>query len=153
FDPDGPGPTSPALFAGGENLNYPHDFAASWDGSSWTDLDYPSGSIIEEFCEFGGELYAGGHYPPLVNSATLARWLGGNSWEYVWFLDVGSTIKSMAVWNSGVALGGLFPYDVNGVSSDNVLLWSPFNEMALQPGWPCPIAPCDSDDYVRAVCV
>lgn len=139
WDPDGPGPLSPALVVGGwTRLNpgvEPAEFngnVAAWDGAAWTVLGGGMNERVMALAVFEGSLYAGGWFTSADGNAVscIARW-DGAAWQ-----GVGNGVGDMVinpnnpprvialgVYNKMLALGGRFSIAGGVAGFSNLATW------------------------------
>ncbi len=103
------------LIAGGDfgdpSFPLPYHYVASWDGNSWSDLNYPSGTVTA-LGQFGGKLISGGGRP--------SSW-DGSSWTV---MDTGLATAVAAYANFGGRLiAGTWTAQLNGHSLGYVIAW------------------------------
>jgi trimeric autotransporter adhesin len=135
FDPDGPGPTSPRLYIGGDFMTVgtlPAKSVASWDGSSWSALGgglNGSAHTMEVYDDGSGPaLYVGGQFTQAGGAAApgVARW-NGSVWEPVGGGLAGLVRDLQPYIIPGGATGlyacGEFPSPTGGAPT-NVALWN-----------------------------
>ncbi|HMN41252.1 MAG TPA: hypothetical protein PKE29_10430, partial [Phycisphaerales bacterium] len=124
WDPDGSGPLSPVLVAGGDfvssnDINY----IAFWDGTTWNPITTgTNGPVMALFVATNGDLIVGGHFTTAggVSANDIARF-NGTTWS-----ALGSGITSP----SGEVLCAAYPVVPDGVraiaqfpNGDFVVTW------------------------------
>ncbi|HMN42496.1 MAG TPA: hypothetical protein PKE29_16770 [Phycisphaerales bacterium] len=141
WDPDGSGPLSPVLVAGGDfvstnDINY----IAFWDGTTWNPISTGmDGPVMGLFVDSNGDLIAGGHFTTAggVSANNIAKW-NGTTWSA---LGSGITsppgslfcvaspylpdgVRAIAQFPNGdLVVGGFFD-TAGGGTANNIAVWN-----------------------------
>ncbi len=126
--------------AGGDNIEV--DYIVGWDGQDWQRLGSAASngvnSYVYSLAAYDGDLYVGGNFNQAHDSGTLvdanfvARW-DGTGWSSLAEAagnGVNSYVRSMAVFDNGLYLGGYFTEANAGdpIAANHVVRWD-------QDGW------------------
>lgn len=114
---------------------------ASWNGSQWDSVGlglgtYSIGVFAKDFCEWNGNLYAGGRFPGafagqpnqyIPNTQYLAKW-DGNSWSSVSNVSLNFWVNAVIIYNNELYAAGRFTQvgslPVNRIAKWNGTNWS-----------------------------
>ncbi len=125
---------------GGDNLEV--DYIAGWDGEGWLRLGSEAGNGVDSYvyslAAYDGDLYVGGNFSQAHDSGALvaanfvARW-DGTGWSSLAQASgngVNSYVRSMAVFDGGLYVGGYFTEANVGaaIAANHVARWD-------QDGW------------------
>jgi hypothetical protein len=136
WDPDGPGPQSPLLVAGGD-FAVAGDVLAThvvaWDGAIWLPLGTGTNDVVHALAVFNGELIAGGEFTTAggVGANHVARW-DGTAWQ-----PLGSgtnhTVRALTIYNGELIAGGNFT-TAGDVTANKIARWNAAAWQALDTG-------------------
>ncbi len=127
WDPDGGGPASPLLVAGGDITMASGALAsrvAAWNGSTWVPMGANLvGGRVWSFAEYQGSLYAGGNQTSLstATSPNIGRW-GGTAWQPVGS-GLNGNVRALAVFGGELIAGGDFT-TAGGVAAPYLARWN-----------------------------
>ncbi len=112
---------------------------ASWNGSQWDSLGFglgteSSGVFAKDFCEWNGDLYAGGWFPGanagqpyqyIPNTEYLAKW-DGTLWSAVSNVSLNSRVHTVIVYNNELYAAGIFT-QVGSLPVHRIAKWNGTN--------------------------
>lgn len=134
WDPDGAGPATPVLVAGGQNITYsdtgPSSNVVAYDGEQWTSLGAGvGGGGVVALAVFNNELIAGGSFTSAGGQPAnrVARW-DGTAWHALG-TGMNSSVSALAAYNSQLYAVGSFSTAGGGAAAKiarwNGTTWSP----------------------------
>lgn len=136
WDPDGPGPATPLLVAGGDFSIVGTAAAnriAAWDGTSWQPLGSGMNGEVRALAVFNGELIAAGSFTTAggVGANRIARW-NGTSWQPLGS-GMNGEVRALTVFNGELIAGGGFT-TAGGVTVNRIARWNGAVWQALGSG-------------------
>jgi hypothetical protein len=120
WDPDGAGPLTSRLVAGGLFAvgTETQVRVATWDGTTWTRLGAPLGSV-RALAVHAGSLYAATYSG--LNGADVELW-NGTAWQVVGHVASGA-IEALVSYGGTLVAAGSFP-SISGVTASRIARWS-----------------------------
>ena len=122
WDPDGAGPLSTVLVAGGEFTlagGVSANYVAMYDGGGWSALGSGFDAGVRSLGVYNGDLIVGGEFTTAggVTVNNIARW-DGSVWSD---MDggLGASVRAMAVYNGDLVVGG----DFTGAKGSRISRW------------------------------
>jgi hypothetical protein len=107
------------LIVGGHFSQAGNQSIARWNGSTWSSMAGEAlgdGPFVEDFLDFGGQIYAAGDFYPIGQGLDgVVRW-DGTTWQMLGNGLAGGGVQSLTVYNNQIVAGGYFSTPVPFVS-------------------------------------
>lgn len=125
WDPDGTGPASPELVAGGTFTaagNVAAQRIARWNGATWQPLGAGlGGPDVTALAVYNGDVVAGQSLDTFTSTAQVSRW-NGSAWSPVG-TGMNSNVRALAVYGGDLIAGGEFTA-AGGTIASRIARWS-----------------------------